>query len=618
MLSGSSARRAWAVVTACTALSLAAEGQSGESGKPRAADDRNADQGGRLAARWKIPPARVAVSAPNKQGLVTKLRPVVTQLAVGDPIRIALHFESSTGPFMPGSKGPFDVEIDPTEILRGLQVHITRPNGKTAQSGVVVKDNRNPDSALPVAGARQRVRTTEFHRLSTFFLELNGRGILPVGENLSGLDCSWAANGVNLKQKGVYWIRLSGSFNAYKPDGKALKKAFGEPLVFESEAIGIEFGVSGILNLNALEDIAKKHLQTKRPGAKPAKGHSHMRIADNHTGNRSIWFRDSSARGGKGGRNLLKHVVVLSPTGDVVAMHSRPVSTCVAAGTLIETERGALPVERLRVGQRIWAYDSIRKERVLTALACIRSSWVEEVLDIAGVLRVTAEHPIRICGQWKRAGDICPEDRLLAATGRWVRAGRSTRVSGAFRVFDLTVEAPHNFYANGFLLHNKKRGYIPDLDDPWYLAFGEVPPTSGPLAPNGQVAGARFEAGSAQVISTGGGRLRVKCSLQYRATGAPRARSRVNGHVFLRDSDGILWPATIQGLNQTLPFFYRNRLGEATKIEVLGALQTDKRPNLEVGKPCEILIRLRYFSGRSVCHYLWVGSGRIKIGKGGP
>jgi hypothetical protein len=57
---------------------------------------------------------------------------------------------------------------------------------------------------------------------------------------------------------------------------------------------------------------------------------------------------------------------------------------------------------------------------------------------------------------------------LLDARLARVPAGPAREVAGRIEVYDLAVDAPHCFFAGGFLVHNKDRAYSPKLDDPWY------------------------------------------------------------------------------------------------------------------------------------------------------
>src|SRR5262249_43904678 len=129
--------------------------------------------------------------------------------------------------------------------------------------------------------------------------------------------------------------------------------------------------------------------------------------------------------------------------------------------------KGATPIEKIAIGDRVWGFDVERGRKVLTPVKFIRVGEASETLVFNRTLRVTAEHPLWL-GKWKRAGDARPGDMLLDEKGRKVKAGAAVVKKGKVRVYDLTVGAPHCFFAGGYLVHNKKRMYSPKLDDVWY------------------------------------------------------------------------------------------------------------------------------------------------------
>ncbi len=77
------------------------------------------------------------------------------------------------------------------------------------------------------------------------------------------------------------------------------------------------------------------------------------------------------------------------------------------------------------------------------------------------------EHPLWV-GQWSPAGLVGENGLLLDLRLQPVAAGKPQRLHERVTVYDLTVAEPHCFFAGGFLVHNKKRGYWPHVDDPWY------------------------------------------------------------------------------------------------------------------------------------------------------
>ncbi len=160
-------------------------------------------------------------------------------------------------------------------------------------------------------------------------------------------------------------------------------------------------------------------------------------------------------------------------------------SFCIAEGTLVDTPTGAVPIERLVVGDRVWSVDPTTHERFAATVTHIRSAERECVaLNFSGGRLVcTPSHPL-----------LDPTDGTYAPAGEWVlgparsqllvvgasaiaaRAVTATQVdAGVRRVFDISVDHPlHNFIAGGVVVHNKS--YDPcigdDGSDPWCTTEG--------------------------------------------------------------------------------------------------------------------------------------------------
>ena len=89
---------------------------------------------------------------------------------------------------------------------------------------------------------------------------------------------------------------------------------------------------------------------------------------------------------------------------------------CVVSGTLIATPQGQVPVEQIRDGDEVFAYDSSLGQLVVAVVSGIASREVDEVLEIQvgdTTLRVTAEHPIMTRRGWVKAGDLTEDDEVL-------------------------------------------------------------------------------------------------------------------------------------------------------------------------------------------------------------
>ncbi|HEY9881723.1 MAG TPA: Hint domain-containing protein [Leptolyngbyaceae cyanobacterium] len=89
---------------------------------------------------------------------------------------------------------------------------------------------------------------------------------------------------------------------------------------------------------------------------------------------------------------------------------------CVTSGTMIATPQGPIPVEQIRDGDKVFAYDSSLEQLVVAAVSGKAERVVDEVLEIQvgdTVLRVTADHPIMTRRGWVKAGDLTEDDEVL-------------------------------------------------------------------------------------------------------------------------------------------------------------------------------------------------------------
>jgi len=140
---------------------------------------------------------------------------------------------------------------------------------------------------------------------------------------------------------------------------------------------------------------------------------------------------------------------------------------CFPAGVQIAGPAGARPIETLRVGDAVFAVDesgAVTTARV-DALHRTDNALVEVQTD-RGVLTTTAEHPLRLAaGGYRPAGDLAPGDAVLVM-GRGdgsqqleAATVQAVRVTGRrAAVYNLTVDGPHTFVADGFVVHNKGGG----------------------------------------------------------------------------------------------------------------------------------------------------------------
>jgi hypothetical protein len=133
---------------------------------------------------------------------------------------------------------------------------------------------------------------------------------------------------------------------------------------------------------------------------------------------------------------------------------------CFLPGTLVHTPSGPRPIEALRPGDRVCAFDvDGSAEDVSTVLSCMESpaTRIVEVVVGAAAIRCTPMHPFWVLGEgWRSAGTLAAGAALRTKEDS-VRIESVSECDGEFRVFNLEVSGHHNYFVgeSAVLVHNK-------------------------------------------------------------------------------------------------------------------------------------------------------------------
>ncbi|WP_345409067.1 RNase A-like domain-containing protein [Amycolatopsis samaneae] len=133
---------------------------------------------------------------------------------------------------------------------------------------------------------------------------------------------------------------------------------------------------------------------------------------------------------------------------------------CFPAGTPVATEHGQVPIERIAVGDRVWARDLATGRSELRGVAGLFSKHADEILTItttATSVRVTPQHPFWVVGKgWTDAGALRAGDRLSTRDGAEQPITAITGERGDITVYNFEVEGDHNYYITDaqLLVHN--------------------------------------------------------------------------------------------------------------------------------------------------------------------
>lgn len=138
--------------------------------------------------------------------------------------------------------------------------------------------------------------------------------------------------------------------------------------------------------------------------------------------------------------------------GDVLPIIVDANNHCVAAGTMIETERGSVPVEQVTTADRVLTREGYK--RVLWAGQTGENRDVVEITAGGHTLTCTPEHLIYTVNRgFVRADSLSAEDALFCLDG-FIRVQTVAALKKPATVYDLAIDGQHEFFAEYVLVHN--------------------------------------------------------------------------------------------------------------------------------------------------------------------
>lgn len=134
---------------------------------------------------------------------------------------------------------------------------------------------------------------------------------------------------------------------------------------------------------------------------------------------------------------------------------------CFPAGTAIATPQGERPIEKIRAGDTVIAVNGDGQSLPVRVKATMKkSSSILTVVTSRGILRTTTEHPLWAGGdEFREAGSLKQGDNVMLWQSGSATAATVLRLEsepGEEAVYNLEVEGPHTFIADGFIVHNKR------------------------------------------------------------------------------------------------------------------------------------------------------------------
>ncbi len=149
----------------------------------------------------------------------------------------------------------------------------------------------------------------------------------------------------------------------------------------------------------------------------------------------------------EGGEGLTKKIARKIPCG------------CFIAGTLIFTDVGAKPIEQIKLGDIVWAYNDTTgqygQKKVIHLFQFERDS-VYHIAIGKETIKATADHPFYIGGRWLRVAELKVGDSVKLFDGSNLVIEQITVVPGRTTVYNFEVEDYHTYYVGDtkVLVHN--------------------------------------------------------------------------------------------------------------------------------------------------------------------
>lgn len=133
--------------------------------------------------------------------------------------------------------------------------------------------------------------------------------------------------------------------------------------------------------------------------------------------------------------------------------------SCLVGGTPIATPHGDVAIEKLSPGDIVFAFDPETQKRTLTRVVRLKAREdrkVDRLVFSDGTeIRATPEHPFFVVdGGFLTTKELPIGGSFLGLDGSTITLKSRVADPDATTVYDLSVEAPHTYYAAGVVVHN--------------------------------------------------------------------------------------------------------------------------------------------------------------------
>ena len=134
-------------------------------------------------------------------------------------------------------------------------------------------------------------------------------------------------------------------------------------------------------------------------------------------------------------------------------------SFCFVKGTLISTQNGLMPIEDVKVGDKVWSYNELKHVNELKDVITLFTNKTSEIIEInaRGIkIECTPNHPFYINEQWIDAKKIKEGDYLFLKDGSKLKVTSIKLHVRNEEVYNFEVRDNHNYFVSSLaiLVHN--------------------------------------------------------------------------------------------------------------------------------------------------------------------
>ncbi len=134
---------------------------------------------------------------------------------------------------------------------------------------------------------------------------------------------------------------------------------------------------------------------------------------------------------------------------------------CFIAGTLIQLPSGIKSIEDIKVGDVVKSFDVGTSSVVNSKVTETFVHSDRYYMIINGTIKTTSVHPFYSDGNWVEAGDLSIGDKILHVDGLEHTIETIELSNESVTVYNFEVDGIHNYFAEGYLVHNKRPDFLP-------------------------------------------------------------------------------------------------------------------------------------------------------------